>query len=298
MDHGRRETMSKHIDKLLPFYLNRTLEAEEACCVEEHLAGCARCQASLTQWERLALAAERAVPEAGCLPPLSPLVFTGLHRLSLRQALASSLSLVWAQRVVVLRGLWLLVLAVVMVVVVLGTMFLGNLTLFALVPILAALIVTQTMSNEYDPAYEITEALPTPTGTLIFARLTLVLALIVGLAGTGSILVAALDGGEILILVMAWLGPMLVLSAFATLLSLLWRPLPAAGITLLGWGLVILQLAREQMGVSVLLISLRPLLHPDGLLVAAELLLAGFLWLLAWLWLSRGTPPALRLEQR
>ena len=118
------------------------------------------------------------------------------------------------------------------------------------------------MSNEYDPAYEITEALPTPTGTLIFARLTLALALIVGLAGTGSILVAALDGGELLILVMAWLGPMLVLSAFATLLSLLWRPLPAVGVTLLGWGLVILQLAREQMGVSALLISLRPAAAP------------------------------------
>ena len=290
--------MSKHIDKLLPLYLNRTLEAEEASSVEEHLAGCARCQASLTQWERLALAAGRAVPEAGCLPPLSPLVYTGLHRLSLRQALASSLSLVWAQRVVVLRGLWLLVLAVVMVVAVLGTRFLGSLPLFALVPILAALTVTQTISKEYDPAYEITEVLPTPTGTLIFARLTLALALIVGLAGTGSILVAALDGGGLLILVMAWLGPMLVLSAFATLLSLLWRPLPAAGVTLLGWGLVILQLAREQMGVSASLISLRPLLHPDGLLVAAELLLAGLLWLLAWLWLSRGTPPALRLEER
>ena len=289
--------MSKHIDKLLPFYLNRTLEAEEASSVEQHLAGCARCQASLAQWEHLALVAGRAVPEAGCLPPLSPLVRAGLHRLSLRQALASSLSLVWAQRVV-LRGPWLLVLAVVIVVAVLGTMFLGSLPLFALVPILAALIVTQTMSNEYDPAYEITEALPIPTGTLIFARLTLALALIVGLAGTGSILVAALDGGELLILVMAWLGPMLVLSAFATLLSLLWRPLLAAGVTLLGWGLVILQLAREQMGVSTLLISLRLLLHPDGLLVAAELLLAGLLWLLAWLWLSRGTPPALRLEER
>ena len=289
--------MSKHIDKLLPFYLNRTLDASPASSVEQHLAGCARCRASLAQWERLALAAGRAVPEAGCLPPLSPLVRAGLHRLSLRQALASSLSLVWAQRVV-LRGPWLLVLAVVIVVAVLGTMFLGSLPLFALVPILAALIVTQTMSNEYDPAYEITEALPTPTGTLIFARLTLALALIVGLAGTGSILVAALDGGELLILVMAWLGPMLVLSAFATLLSLLWRPLPAAGVTLLGWGLVILQLAREQMGVSASLISLRHLLHPDGLLVAAELLLAGLLWLLAWLWLSRGTPPALRLEER
>ena len=151
--------MSKHIDKLLPFYLNRTLDASSASNVEEHLAGCARCQASLTQWERLALAAGRAVPEAGCLPPLSPLVRAGLHRLSLQQALASSLSLVWAQRVV-LRGLWLLVLAVVIVVAVLGTMFLGNLPLFALIPILAALIVTQTMSNEYDPAYEITEALP------------------------------------------------------------------------------------------------------------------------------------------
>ena len=290
--------MSKHIDKLLPFYLNRTLEASSASRVEEHLAGCARCQAALTQWERLALAAGRAVPEAGSLPPLSPLVRAGLRRLSLQQALASSLSLIWAQRVVVLRGLWLLVLAVVIVAAVLGTMFLGNLPLFALVPILAALIVTQTMSYEYDPAYEITEALPTPTGTLIFARLTLALALIVGLAGTGSILVVALDGGELLILVMAWLGPMLMLSALATLLSLLWRPLPAAGVTLLGWGLVILQLAREQMGVSALLISLRLLLHPDGLLVAAELLLACLLWLLAWLWLSRGTPPALRLEDR
>ena len=63
--------MSKHIDKLLPFYLNRTLEASSASRVEGHLAGCARCQASLTQWERLARAAGRAVPEAGCLPPLA-----------------------------------------------------------------------------------------------------------------------------------------------------------------------------------------------------------------------------------
>lgn len=289
--------MSKHIDKLLPFYLNRTLDASSASSVEEHLAGCARCQASLTQWERLALAAGRAVPEAGCLPPLSPLVRAGLHRLSLRQALASSLSLVWAQRVV-LRGLWIFVLLGVILCAVLGALLLGSLPLFALIPIVAALIVTQTFAAEHDSAYEIVETLPTSTGALIFARLTLALALIVILAGTGSILVAAMDGGELFMMVMSWLGPMLVLSAFATLLSLLWRPLPAAGVTLLGWGLVILQLAREQMGVSAWLISLRPLLHPGGLLVAAELLLAGLLWLLAWLWLSRSTPPALRLEER
>jgi hypothetical protein len=181
---------------------------------------------------------------------------------------------------------------------VLGALLLGSLPLFALIPIIAALIVTQTFDAEHDPAYEIVETLPTSTGALIFARLTLALALIVILAGAGSILVAAMDGGELFMMVMTWLGPMLVLSACATLLSLLWRPLPAAGVTLLGWGLVILQLVREQMGLSTWSISLRPLLHPDGLLVAAELLLAGLLWLLAWLWLSRGTPPALRLEER
>jgi hypothetical protein len=61
---------------------------------------------------------------------------------------------------------------------------------------------------------------------------------------------------------------------------------------------VIEQQFREQMGVPNLLISLRPLLHPGGLLAVAELLLAGLLWLLAWVWLSRDTPPALRLEER
>lgn len=288
--------MSKHIADLLPFYLNRTLDAAETASVEAHLAGCARCRAALAQWERLA--GEVTAPAPGTLLPLSPLVRIALRRTTLGQALVSSGSLIWAQRVVVLRGLWVLVLAVVIICAAMGTFFLGSLPLFALMPIAAALIVTQTMSAEYDDAYEVIAALPTPTGTLLFARLTLALALIVGLAGAGSLVVAALDGGELLVLLMAWLGPLLVLSAFATLFSLLWRPLPAAGVTLLGWGLLILQLAREAGGSPVLLVSLRPLLHPDGLLALAELLLAGLLWLLAWLWLSRGAPPALRLEGR
>ena len=296
--------MSEHLVETLPFYVNNTLSAAQRQQVEMHLAQCAPCRAELAEWRRLGGLVEQTSAAPILLSPLSPLVAASRPaRTGLRALLTSAATLIWAQRVLLQGNLlfWILTAAVLLAVLIAlkpGGTELEVLPLFASVPILALLSVIYVFTYDQDPLSEIVEAAPTQPSILLWARLTLLLGLLMGLALVGSLLIADFDGGQLMLVVAAWLGPMLWLSALGTLLALLWHPLTAAALALSGWGGLLLLLTFEVSGSPWLFLHLRSLLHPDGVLLAGQMLLAGLLWLVCWLWLWHATPPALRLEGR
>jgi hypothetical protein len=311
--------MDGHIEDLIPFYANQTLDDERRAAVEAHLATCPHCRERLAEWKavgpaisqaagvRLRRAAEQGVSAQA---PLSPLVYASLKRRpSLSQAILSAANLIWAQRIFVMQGWFLPTLSAVLVLgvlVVLGWRGLGPewavFPLLALVPMAAALSVAFLYIFDNDPAVEIVAAAPTPPGTLVFARLTLALGTISLLAMICSLALAVLGSGmdevrlSIFNLIAAWLGPMLLLSALTTVLALSLQPRAAAGTALVIWGGVITSLVSEWAGSPLVKLSLLPLLHPGWALLAGEMLLAGLLWLGCWLWLANGKPDTLRLE--
>ncbi len=271
----------------LPFYLAGTLEAEAHMAVEQHLRECDACSATLAEWQRLAegvrMEAERRMV---ALPPLSPVVRANLHHPpTLSRAATSTVQLVWAQRSMLhplLPGIVGVLLVGVLASLGLMSAMTVALPLVALVPLVAALPVAFLHSRELDPAFEMVSATPTEPGALLLARLTFVLALISSVMLPGSLLVSGMRGSAFGPLVASWLGPLLLLSALATVLALRWRPMVAASAIVSGWAAVLLLLWLELSGLGGLTLSLRPLLQPSVSLFAGQLLVAGALWAMAW----------------
>lgn len=295
--------MCKKWRELLPFYVAGVLSAAEGAAVEAHLGDCEACRVAVEEWQSLAVvvraeSATRVPP----LPPLSPLVRASLRRRpTLAQALRSAADLTWAQRVVLIqKGLLPAVLLAVLLSV-LATLCLRDgwpvaLPMLALVPLAAALAVVFLYGPETDPAFEIVTPAPTPPGTLLLARLTLTLGLVGVLATLGSLVLSAAGAVALGPLIGAWLGPLLLLSALATVLALLWRPLTAAGVTLFLWATVVILLGAEVGGQPLIQTSLRPLLQPGWPLFLAQSATAGLLWSLGWLFLARDGLLARKLE--
>ena len=297
--------MNEHIDELLPFYLNHSLDEAQTALVRAHLAECPACRKQLSEWQELAslTLTHREVPLA---PPLSPLVFASLERRpSLQQAAASALHLIWSQRAFISHTWLLPSLGILIGLAALAALafkplaaYWASLPLFAVMPIAAALTTAFLYTFEDDPAGELIAAAPTSLAALLFARLTLALA-VISLMGLAGSLLAALIGqpsGSLLDLIGLWLSPMLLLSALTTVLSLRLPPRLASGAALALWGGLLILLFAERTGTPLLKFSLMWLLQPGWALFAAQILLAGLLWLGVWLWLSRRTPASLHLE--
>lgn len=309
--------MNPHPDDLLPFYANCTLTPEQSVTVESHLATCQSCRAQLAAWQKLASTIQQSVDDqllgslkqtASDQPSFSPWIYASLRaRPSLQQAFQSAGNLIWAQRIFLTRGGLMPILAALLllgtlasqVVRAAGSVWTG-LPLLIIIPLIAALSTAFLSTYDEDPACEIISAAPTTAATLVFARLTLSLVTISLLSFVCSLLLA-IGGHSLSIffnLTAIWLGPMLVLSALTTTLSLTLPPTAAAGITLTIWGIVVTLLIREQAGAPLLQVSLLPLLHPGWALLMGQALLAGLLWLISWRWLAGSAPFSWRLERR
>ncbi|MGH2542790.1 MAG: anti-sigma factor family protein [Candidatus Acidiferrales bacterium] len=276
----------------LPFYVAGTLPESEHAAIERHLEGCEACRAEVRQWHLLARAARSEVAAREVvLPPLSPVVRAGLtRRPGVGEALWAAAQLAWAQWTV-LRAL-LPAALLVLLLGVLATLALKDdtpaaLPLLALAPIVAALSVAFLHHSESDPAWEVVATTPTSPSTLIFARLTLLLTVTVILLLAGSIVVSLVTGQLLASLIAAWLGPLLLLSALATVLAILWTPATSAGTCLALWVTIVVILVRELRGAPLLTLSLQPLLEPGWLLFGAQLILAMVLWYLSYR-LARG----------
>jgi hypothetical protein len=303
--------MNKHMDDLLPFYINKSLSVDQKEAVEAHLAGCTQCRKALREWEDLAGWVRSASPQHGQagrkvrLPALSPVVQANLRgKPSFPEAILSTARLIAAQRIFLKKSRLIQTLSAVLLASVLADLFLSakyqltsSVPFFILVPFLAVLGISFFENQEDGSNHEIVAAAPTHPAILTFARLTLALGLIASLALIGSLLISAFGRISMGWLVVAWLGPMLWLPALATLLALLLNSWAAAGISVTLWGGIALLLATEGYGQSLLGFSLAPLLYPSWWSFGLQILLGGILWLICWLWLFWGAPPALRLER-
>jgi len=287
----------------LPLYVAGVLSADDRAHVEQHLHTCPQCRHDVADWQRIARAVRvEAATREGALPSLSPVVRGNLQRRpTYAEALRSALALVWAQRVVVLRGGVVPAVVLVLVLGMLATLGLRDsrfvaLPLLGLIPIIAALGVAFLYGPDADPAFDVVSAAPTPAGTLLFARLTLVLGVLCAVATAGSVVLSTVDHIALLPLIGAWLGPLLLLSALATVLALVWRPLVASGVTLALWACVAMLLSAELNGHALLGVSLLPLITPNWALFSLEILLAAGLWAAGWWLLTRETVGAQHFE--
>ncbi len=308
--------MTGHVDDLLPFYANGTLADEKRVQVQAHLASCEGCRLALQEWEMLAAGlpsiyglrqGERpgAAHAPAGLPALSPVVRASLRgRLRFPEAAWSAANLIAAQRISLKQGGLIAIEVILLLAWVSLTLVLktagntwGMVPLFILAPFFAALGVGILDPLEEDPAWEILAATPTRPGVLFFARLTLALGLITGLALLGSLWISWIHQVPLFGLVAAWLGPVLWLSGLTTLLALMWGPRAAAAVSIALWGGILLLLFPELRGVYPLGFALLPLFNPGWVSFAWQATLAGALWLASWIWMLRGAPPALRLER-
>lgn len=284
--------MSDHILDELPYYINGSLPLELYKQVAAHLSDCQICQNELAEWEQIAhLIPEDIQQRSVVLPALSPIVRNRVHLPhTFIQDLQSALGLIWVQRVVILPGGVLASVALAVALGVIATARFGFQSnpllltpLLILVPCIAVIAIGFIYSEETDPAYEVLLATPTPTAVLIFSRLTLALSLITGLSFLGSLLLHFLGVSQLNHLVMAWLGPMLLLSGLTTVLVLYFGPFIATGISLILWITTIVMLVTEIEEASMVNFSVARLLYPDGWLVFSQLVIAAALWFLGWM---------------
>lgn len=299
--------LNSHLDDdLLPFYLNRSQPAEEMTRFEAHLSACPACQAKLSEWQVIAKEVRTDLSELARPPhSLSPLVSVGCKRRQpLIQALSSTASLIWAQRVFLLHGYFVpsvIVVILLCALVATACQRLGGqwaiLPLFAVVPILGLLSAAMLYNLDDDPSFEILAAMPTSVGTLIYARLSFALGCLSLFASLGSLPLAWLGQASLLEIISTWLGPLLWLSALTTLLSLYLPARLAAGTALVAWGVILFQLASEIGGKPLVNLHLMSLTHPGWVLLAGEALVAGLLWLAAWVLLRGERPVQLSLER-
>ena len=145
--------MNKHIDDLLPFYVNASLSVDQKEVVEAHLAGCIQCRKALRDWEDLAgwvRSAAHLPGQAGPtvrLPALSPVVRANLRgNPSFPEAVLSTARLIAAQRIFLKKSRLIQTLSAVLLASVMADLFLSakyhlasSVPFFILVPFLPVL---------------------------------------------------------------------------------------------------------------------------------------------------------------
>lgn len=288
--------MSDHVLEQIPFYINGTLSSQNRRQVSDHLAGCPACREALEAWDLIGSAVrDESSQHSVELPPLSPMVWASIRRpKTTAQAIRSALMLVWAQRVVILRGGPLLGTALAVSIAVLATTLLSlqsspllALPLLILVPCLAIIVIPFVHGPDDDPTHELIAATATPAAALIFARLTLALGTIICFSLLGSMALDWVSVSQFGWMVTVWLGPMLLLSGLTTALMLLFRPLASMGISLALWTMVVALLVADTNYTPVIDIRLSWMLNPNWWQFSSQLLAACLLWLFSWILFSR-----------
>jgi hypothetical protein len=105
------------------------------------------------------------------------------------------------------------------------------------VPLVAALAVAAACGADGE-AEELVRSTPTSTRVLVLARLTLVLAVTVGIGVLGSAVLAWPRGDLTLVeLFLTWFGPLVPLSALSFALAVLWRPDAGVATVMAFWAL-------------------------------------------------------------
>ena len=226
-------------------YVAGTLDPVDRARVEAHLAGCADCRADLAGWAGLATAAR---PDPGPPPPGPDLV----RRVMLQSALTDHpqpargfrFALVLAEA----RLLRLPVLLASALVMALGVALAATRTaasgdLLAMVaPVVAAVGISGVYGPQRDPAFEVVAATPTSVRLILLIRIALVFGydLALALAASGVVAAVGADQAGLRALVVAWLGPMALLSALCLVLAVWVGADVALGAALALWALRVL----------------------------------------------------------
>lgn len=285
----------------LPFFVAGTLDSARHQVIEDHVRRCGACSEELLLWQAAArgVAALTDPPNQQQPPRLTGTLRLALQpRRSVPHLLATAVSLVWAQRVVVLRGIHVPVTLLLIISSFVAAAALEGaatiLPLLVILPIAAALYAALLSGPAIDPVWSLIQTSGAPPSAVVFARLALALALLTFTAGASGWVLELLTGSTLQGLTVAWLGPMWLLAALTTLLALAWKPLIAAGVSITLWLGFVVVIHAELAGVMRPPISVLPALQPGLLLISCQLITALLLWLVAWYLLQRELLPVTR----
>lgn len=235
------------MNELLVEYAAGSLGPADRAGVEAHLAGCAGCRADLAGWHALAQAAG---PPA--VPPGPELVRGVLLRSALagpepvtRRPLFFALSLALAEARLVRISVFVasaLVMALGVLLAALPAQADAGNILSLLAPVVAAAGVAGVYGPRRDPAFEVVAATPTSQRLILLTRIALVFGydLVLALAASGAVAALGADPAGMRALIVAWLGPMALLSALCMVLVVWVGPDVAVAVAVGLWSLRVL----------------------------------------------------------
>ena len=245
---------AQHIADLLPAYVNGTLNAIERQRVQQHLLLCEACSIELATWQALRETAQFSLsstpfPTTNVLTHVwSKLEATPQRPLQLTQStqvLQPKQTTHWHSLLSSLFHLWLvfkrqvpLIHLSIWIATPLVILFGGGLAFYDIVIIHVAGIATMwslplftTVSSaasaafiygaENDAGLEITLSTPTSIRLVMLCRMLWVVGYNFVLAALASTIIAVAQGGELWQIIQTWLGPMLLLSSFTLVLSMI-----------------------------------------------------------------------------
>ena len=238
------------VRELLAAYAAGSTTAPERRRVGAHLGSCSPCRQELAGWRAVRGAVRAAAPAVGAPGPqllAATLADVGAHPAArapaggggLRRGLGHAGALLVGQAPLVRRRLWLasaVVMAVGAAIAAVGTRDAAGLVLALVAPVVAAAGLAVVYGPDVDPVLELAAATPTSPRSVLLARLTLVFGYDVLLAlAASAALVAFGAAGSLWALVVAWFGPMALLSALSLAVSVWLGPGVALAAALVVW---------------------------------------------------------------
>jgi hypothetical protein len=234
---------ARHPTEALAEYAAGVLDAPEQTMVERHLIGCPPCRAALRGWTAVAA----TVAPVDAPPSPAPLVRAVLARSALapqappgrRRGIGFAAQLLRAELRLVRPSVWvasILVMACAVAAVVAGDHGAAAPVLSLVAPLVAVAGVAGVYGPQRDPAFEALAVTATSPRLLLLARVTLVFAYDLALAVAASaVLKLAAPQVGLVELVIAWLGPMTLLSALSLVLAMWTGPNVSIGVAATLW---------------------------------------------------------------
>jgi hypothetical protein len=234
----------RHPTDALAEYAAGVLDAPEQTTVETHLVGCPSCRAALRSWTAVA-AATVALVDAP--PSPEPVVRSALARSALapqappgrRRGVRFAAQLLRAELRLVRPSVWLasmLVMACAVAAVAAGDHGAAAPVLSLVAPLVAVAGVAGVYGPQRDPAFEALAVTATSPRLVLLARVTLIFGYDLALAVAASaVLKLAAPQVGLAELVIAWLGPMTLLSVLSLVLAMWIGPNVAITVATVLW---------------------------------------------------------------
>ena len=220
---------TRHPTDALAEYAAGVLEAPEQATVETHLIACPSCRTALRGWTAVAAA---TVAPVDAPPSSAPVVRAVLTRAALapqappvrRRGIRFAAQLLRAELRLVHPSVWLasmLVMVCAVAAVAVGGHGAGATVLSLVAPLVAIAGVAGVYGPQRDPAFEALAITVTSPRLVLLARVTLIFGYDLALAVAASaVLRLAAPQVGLVDLVVAWLGPMTLLSALSLVLAM------------------------------------------------------------------------------